>query len=1339
MIFRIVRISFPPLSAIVCLMACVGLPACVSAVELNPAEIEFFEQRIRPVLVEHCYECHNSAETSEADLSLDHRAAVRRGGRSGSVVAGSPEESLLLRVIRHEVDGVEMPEGGPKLSDDVIADFQKWLSMGAPDPRDEPPTAKALAESTSWETIREKRRQWWSFQRIVRPKVPQRTSENQSNKPIDRFIRAKLDDAGLRPARGADRATLARRLSFALVGLPPSPDEVSRYVNDPSDDAYERYVDRLLDSNQFGERWARHWMDWIRYAESHGSEGDPAIVGAHYYRDHVIRSLNADVSYEQMVREHIAGDLLSSPRINHELGINESQVATAHWRMVFHGFTPTDAMEEKVRFTDDAIDVFSKAFLGLTVSCARCHNHKFDAISQADYYALFGIIGSSRPGRAAIDTPERLSIHRAELQKLKADIKNAITNDWKDSFRIKPPDDAKADELSVFIENLKLAGDFPSVLEKEVRRSNRDEDRDDVIHGWSVTGAAYGHDWFNYGVGSASSVSPAGSFAIHPSGDQAIRGVYPAGVYSHLISDKHNAVIASQPLHLSDEYDLWLSINGEGSAVSRYVVQDFPRRGTVYPLTELKNQGWRWQKYDLAYWKGDNIHVELTTANDSAVEVKHQERSWFGIREAIVLPKGVSPVGQNKSDWLIPIRDSLESNPSSSFEEFTGVITVAVNDAVNAWRTDAMTDQQALLLDRCIAEGLLPNSIEALPTARVLIQRYRELESEIPVARRAPALAEWRGADQPLLIRGDHNQPGERIPRRFLEAIDPSPYDAALSGRRELSEDVLREDNPLTARVIVNRIWHHLFGRGIVATTNNFGRLGVAPTHPDLLDFLADEFRSTDAWSIKSMIRRIVTSQTWQQASTPSEMARQVDPDNHLYSYYSVRRLEAEAIRDALLTVSGQLDTAMFGESVPGGSNRRSVYVKVIRNQLDPFLTTFDAPVPFSSKGRRDVTNVPAQALMMMNDPQVTQLARRFADRTMADTTLGDDDARIDWMWRKAFGRRPTESERQSANSYLADSASRYERIHAESGVMAREIDRLKEIEEELISDAKKRVDPKEKRTVPMLDLNPVARWRFDDLSVDGVEENPLKLHGKARLDEGALVLDGESWATTGPLNSSLSGKTLDVLVQLDDLNQSGGGVMTVQNLRGSVFDSIVFAERRPMRWLAGSNNHRRTQLFQGDAEKEAGTRPVRLTITYDLNGNVTCYRDGQPYGNSYQTGLQAFDAGKFEIVFGMRHGKTASGNRMLRGRVFEAHLFDRELTSEEVAAVAGGGANLLSTERIESALSDQERQMLNKTRSQLKSLRSRLTVSQEIGKSNQHWVDFAHSIFNMKEFIYVR
>ena len=247
---------------------------------------------------------------------------------------------------------------------------------------------------------------------------------------VDRFIRARLRESELEPVEPADRRTLIRRAHFVITGLPPSADAIDSFASDESPDAFEKLVDSLLESPAYGERWARHWMDWVRYAESHGSEGDPGIRNAWHYRDYLIRALNEDVPYDQLLKEHVAGDLLPQPRVNDELGVNESLLATAHWRMVFHGFAPTDALDEKVRFTDDQIDTFSKAFLGLTVSCARCHNHKFDAISQADYYALFGILGSSRPGRAPMETHEIQRKNFDALSALKPQIREQLAADW---------------------------------------------------------------------------------------------------------------------------------------------------------------------------------------------------------------------------------------------------------------------------------------------------------------------------------------------------------------------------------------------------------------------------------------------------------------------------------------------------------------------------------------------------------------------------------------------------------------------------------------------------------------------------------------------------------------------------------------------------------------------------------------------------------------------------------------------------------------------------------------------------------------------------------------------
>ncbi len=381
---------------------------------------------------------------------------------------------------------------------------------------------------------------------------------------------------------------MVRRLYFALTGLPPALEEVEEWTaclspdgkSTPKAAAVERLVDRLLASPRFGERWARHWMDWIRYAESHGSEGDPEIVGAAHYRDYLIRALNADVPYDQLVREHVAGDLLAEPRIDAAQGINESAIGAAHWRMVFHGFAPTDALDEKVRFTDDQINTFSKAFLGLTVSCARCHDHKFDPISQADYYALFGILGSCRPGRTVIDLPERQNVNRPALAALKPPIRAALAADWlQQAPRLREQllrDDGTwttADKPRFVLHpwyqlrhDADAAADFSTAWQRQLKawqddvRHRSDYQQQPGAVRWNLADDTDRAKWFGYGNGLPQRPSAAGEFAVEPVGDVALTGIYPAGVYSHGHSTKHAARLTSPDIHLDGEYELVLRV-----------------------------------------------------------------------------------------------------------------------------------------------------------------------------------------------------------------------------------------------------------------------------------------------------------------------------------------------------------------------------------------------------------------------------------------------------------------------------------------------------------------------------------------------------------------------------------------------------------------------------------------------------------------------------------------------------------------------------------------------------------------------------------------------------------
>jgi hypothetical protein len=326
-----------------------------------------------------------------------------------------------------------MPRGAAKLEDRIIRDFEHWVEIGAPDPRDRPPDPAEVAKDTAWPAVLERRKAAWSLQPVGNPRVPAARDDGWSRHPVDRFLLARMEAEGLKPSGDADPRALYRRLSCVLAGLPPKPEEVERFAAAAGRGmaaAIDDAVDRMLASPRFGERWARHWMDWLRYADTHGSEGDPPIPFAWRYRDYLIRALNADVPYPQLVREHIAGDLLEAPRVNRELGINESALGVAHYRMVLHGFAPTDPYDELLTFTDNQIDTISKAFLGLTVSCARCHDHKFDAISQTDFYSLFGIMASCRPATVDVNLPERQRLHIARLAALKQSIRASAAAVW---------------------------------------------------------------------------------------------------------------------------------------------------------------------------------------------------------------------------------------------------------------------------------------------------------------------------------------------------------------------------------------------------------------------------------------------------------------------------------------------------------------------------------------------------------------------------------------------------------------------------------------------------------------------------------------------------------------------------------------------------------------------------------------------------------------------------------------------------------------------------------------------------------------------------------------------
>ena len=1322
---------------------------------LTEKQLNFFETRIRPVLVERCYACHNSTDRQDSELALDHRTATSQGGSGGPIiVAGDPAASRLIDILKHEIEGVEMPEDGPKLDATVISDFETWIRMGAPDPRDKPPTAEQLAATISWEAQRERRKQWWSFQPITNVPTP-----DGNGNPIDLFIRAQLDEANLKHAPSAKPAVLIRRLFLTLTGLPPTRTQLlkwqERYEGEQSHGAItDQLINTLLASEHFGERWARHWLDWIRYAESHGSEGDPVIENAWVYRDYLIRALNDDIPYDTLVREHIAGDLLPKPRINTALGINESIIGPSHWRMVFHGFAPTDALDEKVRFIDDQINVFSKAFLGLTISCARCHDHKFDAISQKDYYALFGILASCRPARRVIETQEIQQLNVTELRSLKQQIRSAIAEDWLASLQtleprirdLKKATDQPADSLSQMINRLKIAEQenrfeeewnkiFSKPLPKKAKHADSKTEQT-----WKFNSKDVANDWYTNGVGLQNAPNAAGDFSVLTEGDHVLRAIYPAGIYTHSLSEKHGGRLTSPDFKVSPNLEVWIRAIGNAGAMTRYVVEDYPRNGTVYPVTTLK-PNWTWHRFDMSYWKDDNAHIEVVTAKDAPLLTRNEGRSWFGVREVRLMQKG-SPAPSNAPEYLQAILPSDNETPAS-FEQVQKALTHALRNAVTAWSHGSISDAQADLLHQSVETGLLTNNLKSLPKSASYVHEYRQLEKQIKILTRIPGLDETRGRTQTLFVRGNHKKPAELVARRFLEAFDETPYATPQSGRLELAEDVLRDDNPFTRRVIVNRIWHHLFGKGISQTPDNFGRMGRQPTHPELLDWLANRFEQ-DGWSIKTLIRFIVSSETWQQSSIPSRKSIEIDPDNALLSHANLRRIEAEAIRDSLLVATGQLDQTKFGKSVSGGTPRRSIYVQVIRNRLDPLLRVFDFPEPFTTTGRRDETNVPAQSLTMMNDPQVHRYASSLA-LDLSNKKKGEStESRITSLFQTLFSRDPNPLEITTTKDFLTASQQTLDEHRSTAKELRNKVIEISSKQDAILAPVRQRLMAKAKQDQPnaKADLKPIASWEFNTDLTDIMQNLSGEANGNASLENGHLVIRPGGYITTPPLKIPLTAKTLEAWVAVSDLKQRGGGVITIQTPDGVVFDSIVFGEQSPRQWLAGSNGFERTNSFSGPEEQATTDEFVHLAIAYHADGRVAGYRNGKPYGKPYRTKPPfTYLPGKAILSFGVRH-LPASGNRLFHGKIDRAALYDRALSDEEIAASYSNSGVYVGQQQIAEALSPQQQAtltQLEESKSKIQNQLDALGPLPDKPTEYQAWIDLTKTMLTLKEFIYVR
>lgn len=1047
-------------------------------------QVEFFESTIRPLLANNCFQCH-SARTSVpfGGLRLDSLEGLLVGGDTGpAVVPGQPQNSPIIQRIQGRP--VLMPPTG-RLSDADVGALTTWVQMGAPWPENAGRASSDTPDPSQPFDLPARRQSHWAWHPVQAFAPPAVANNDWPATPVDQFVLAKLEEQKLKPAPDASRAALIRRLSFDLRGLPPTLAEVARFTQDDSPTAYSDLVGRYLGSAHFGERWARHWMDLFRYTESNGMENDPDIPFAWRYRDYLIRAFNGDVPYDQLVREHLAGDLLPQPRLDHETRTNESILGTANFRLVEHGYAPVDPWEDRVKWTDNQVDVASKAFLGLTASCARCHDHKFDAISQKDYYSLFGTVYGARPTMRAIDDPAFLDTNRDALETLKGDIREMLTSEWNDVAQNLGRELIASREQDTDV--LEGAPDIP--VERGVGTSSASEARDGSVLGvWrelaQVDAAGFSRAWselrarwdadlnertrFNadnftskwdlsgpdyaamvgHGTGRTMVPSKPGQFVIPPRGDQLLTGIYPGGAYTHLLSSKHAGVIQTPRFRIDSDY-LSFRVLGDDLSFAQVVIENYATGlGGVYQGMRHtpKHDEMTWALVDARFWKGFTAYIEFATQDDvtrfqldpADRRLRNQPTRRGDGRSSIGASQIVfHDVAETPKETVVPVLSLFDAADArgapATHEELAVMIGQQLSEAVQGWDNEQLTDQQAVFFDEFVRADILPRSLEELVELRAPVAKYRELENEVPVARRAPGVIEEGASDQPLLVRGNHRNLGDVVPRGFFTAIDNQPYDDPGLVRLHLADAVIDRKNPLTARVAVNRVWRHLFGHGIVRTVDNFGRLGDPPSHPELLDYLADEFVD-DNYSIKRLVRRIALSRVYRMSGQPSAQSLENDPTNRFLQHANLRRLDAEAIRDAILSVSGRLDPTMYGPSVPvhyapidesdsnngplDGDGRRSVYQEIRRNAHNPFLEAFDLPKPATTRGQRDATNVPAQSLALLNSPFVIEQATKWGE-ALAEGEAGSVDGRINHMFLKALARVPSALERGRIVDYV--------------------------------------------------------------------------------------------------------------------------------------------------------------------------------------------------------------------------------------------------------------------------------------------------------------------------------
>ncbi len=1051
----------------------------------GPQGAEFFEEKVRPILAEHCYACHSGSAQPMGGLRLDSEERFRMGGSRGqAVLPGEPEDSLLISAIRHRDEVLRMPPTG-RLNDRDIATLTTWVKLGAP--------WGYAVESLDLHEDGSSNASLWAFRAPQDSPIPEVKHRRWVRSPVDALILAELEAKGLLPAPPADKRALIRRATFDLAGLPPTPEQIEAFLGDDSEDAFAAVVERLLASPRYGERWGRHWLDVARYADSNGLDENLVFKNAYRYRDYVIDAFNEDVPYDRLIHEQLAGDLLEGD--GDETAVYERQIATGFIALGAKMLAEDDPVKMEMDIVDEQIDTVGRALLGLTLGCARCHDHKFDPISIGDYYSLAGIFKSSKTmenfkvvaeWHEYVLAPEqerkRLAAHQHKIEAKQKQIRS-----YSRPAARKIADQARSKVGAYLLAATDLL-DQQAVQLRSALGGPGSTERPNVFVATSTDFAKGNTDpEFTRDDDDPSVLVDTGQSAYFVEYDLTVK---QEGYYQ---LELRNASPKAHALDIFINRELVRAGNStETSRTSTPSTHEWkvigvfrfqPGRNTIRLAVDGK----------FPYFAELAVAPHTLAEGTPMPKTRAQLASDFGLNPDILLqwaerirwsdgaPSSAlyawhafeSPDYDSLSRWESPVATLFEGIRPSTREGLAAVYQELFDRADRAWKTsdsegvrhddpDEGATRDDLEMDRkpALADPALNALLQLLyeeygpfrapekPTryfpaeTRAAIERLKAelevLKKSVPEFPRAMGVTEGKIGDVPIHLRGSHLSLGKVVPRQFprvLSARVQTPVGDQTSGRLELARWLTRQDHPLTSRVMVNRIWRWHFGRGIVPSTDNFGRLGDRPTNQRLLDWLARRFIE-EKWSIKAMHRLIMLSSTYQMSTAFDQKSAAVDPDNRLLWRMNRRRLEAESIRDAVMAVGEGLDLRMGGsmltfkdreyvtsvrnrDSTDYDVNRRAVYLPVIRSSLYDVFQAFDFGDPSVSNGNRQSTVVSPQALFMMNSSVVLEQSGNMATGLLEKAQL-DDVGRIRKAYEIALGRLPTAPETDRALRFIA-------------------------------------------------------------------------------------------------------------------------------------------------------------------------------------------------------------------------------------------------------------------------------------------------------------------------------